>query len=1320
MALRAGTRRWLMRLAFGVLLVASSLLLGLRLGRPLYYSDGAQQYDGAELAHAGMLQWRAPQPVGELPGPVAGRVARLADGRFLYGRLQQDGTADLVLFDARHPAVPPEPLFAANSAANDLAPCVLADGRVLFASDRDGGHGGYDLYELPALGALAASVRPWTICNTALDETDPAVAGDGTVVFVRSDRRIDGGNDGALFRWREGDATEPGRLFDDPGRAARSVDRDPAFAADGASLWFVRKVPGEPLCVVRASRLGAAFAPPLPVLTTSTDVRSPLPGDDGRVLGLLQARPGDAAAALWYEARAQELVPWWPGQHWIEWLLLGAIASSLLLLVLLHYGRRWSTLDLLAQCLLLSLLLHVLLFFWLMGVEILGAPLPGDDEGGSVEVALVATSSSDAANGDLAQAIAAEVRMRVSERALQAELPGTAAAKASVGNSLAAAAAARDEALPAAATMTTTAPALADGAAAQPLREASDAPAAAAAAAALPAVAAQAAEAPAAQLAASTAAASQVVVVAVPAAGSLARSGLANVAAPAAAPPAASAMVPVAHAAPTAPALQDAATPAMATAGEALRAAADAPRAARQAAAIAVEGAATADVAVARSSSPSSAAESASSPASVAPRPASALAKPGDAALAAPSAALAAAAPANTAARRPLPDVALRDAANAGASPAVARGERAEDARAPKPTALPTAPAAPVASAGAAAQRQAETGERAAPIAAVPAPAPGGALVRGGGARPATAAAGAPPVAAAAPRAAASPPPLALRDPASSAATGQPAATPSSNANATAAARTTPAAALPPLAGATAAEVAAARQRETGSLPQPATSLPRPAGALVRAGSPVPVPAGAPSPANAADAARAQPTPAAVALRDRGATPAPAAAPVAAAAQGVRQARTAGVLPALAAGASSVVAERAPWRGERTLPPEPPPAPPASRLARAPAAPLAADDAELRVAGTAYSNRFGPAKAQAIERFGGNDATERAVQNGLRYLARIQNRDGSWGDRSDYDGKYGFVYVGKTALCVLAFLGAGHTQQSRSEHSAVVAKALDHLLAQQEEDTGAFGRSSCYGHGIATYALAECYGLTKDEALLRPLERALQWILDHQGPRRDRRNRGGWGYFSPGLRAEDDYARVSVSSWMIMALESARLSGIELPADVLPAAREYLELSYDQPNGWFRYNHKPSRVNSGWPTLPASTPAAAFCLQLLGRRGDDPMVQSAVDYTVERRPLRYRRYSDDDFVLRGQGNVYFWYYGTLCCFLRGGDAWTQWNERLRTVLPKAQGDDGSFAPIDVYADEAGDTQNDKSYTTAMCVLCLEVYYRYFTPLLLGR
>jgi hypothetical protein len=114
------------------------------------------------------------------------------------------------------------------------------------------------------------------------------------------------------------------------------------------------------------------------------------------------------------------------------------------------------------------------------------------------------------------------------------------------------------------------------------------------------------------------------------------------------------------------------------------------------------------------------------------------------------------------------------------------------------------------------------------------------------------------------------------------------------------------------------------------------------------------------------------------------------------------------------------------------------------------------------------------------------------------------------------------------------------------------------------------------------------------------------------------------------------------------------------------------------------------------------------------------MVQAAVTYTVERRPEAYRRYDDDDFVLRGQGNVYFWYYGTLCTFLAGGEAWERWNERLRELLPAAQAADGSFPPIDVYAREAGDTKADRSYSTAMCVLSLEIYYRYFTPLLLGR
>ena len=51
-----------------------------------------------------------------------------------------------------------------------------------------------------------------------------------------------------------------------------------------------------------------------------------------------------------------------------------------------------------------------------------------------------------------------------------------------------------------------------------------------------------------------------------------------------------------------------------------------------------------------------------------------------------------------------------------------------------------------------------------------------------------------------------------------------------------------------------------------------------------------------------------------------------------------------------------------------------------------------------------------------------------------------------------------------------------------------------------------------------------------------------------------------------------------------------------------------------------------------------------------------------------------------------------------------------------TLLP-AQDQDGSWRPISIYAGYAQDSDGDRSYTTAMNVLTLEVYYRYFTPLL---
>ena len=370
---------------------------------------------------------------------------------------------------------------------------------------------------------------------------------------------------------------------------------------------------------------------------------------------------------------------------------------------------------------------------------------------------------------------------------------------------------------------------------------------------------------------------------------------------------------------------------------------------------------------------------------------------------------------------------------------------------------------------------------------------------------------------------------------------------------------------------------------------------------------------------------------------------------------------------------------------------------------------------------TPYQSRSGARKERAIERFGGSEETERAVRGGLEYLANVQRSTGAWGRTDTRDSKYGQVAVGKTALCLLAFLGAGHTHQSDTEYSDNVRRALTFLLRVQGERGGHFGEGSAYGHGIATYAVAEAYALTQDRALRQPLERAVDQILRHQDRRPDPRVFGGWSYYYADDRIYDQWPRVSISAWQVMALESARLGGLAVPDFAFEDAREFLRNADDPRQPWFRYCHDPDRLRSGYPTLPASTPAALFALSLLGEDVSRSTYTRARAFIVDRAPRGYRFTSDDDFVFRGQGNLYFWYYGTLAMFRIGGGAWETWNESMKATLVPAQRPDGSWRPIDIYAERfAGDSERDRSYSTALCVLSLEIYYRYYLPLLKVR
>jgi len=411
-------------------------------------------------------------------------------------------------------------------------------------------------------------------------------------------------------------------------------------------------------------------------------------------------------------------------------------------------------------------------------------------------------------------------------------------------------------------------------------------------------------------------------------------------------------------------------------------------------------------------------------------------------------------------------------------------------------------------------------------------------------------------------------------------------------------------------------------------------------------------------------------------------------------------------------------------------PPELVPEAPAHPMLRRVEAPLASLGLELRRPRAAsaereeslYAHRTGEARLRALREHGGTAESERAVQRGLDYLASTQRSDGSWGNPRYRHEKYGQVQVGKTGLALLAFLGSGHTQRSKTRYSAAVKRAIGFLLEAQGGRNGHFGRGSAYSHGIATYALAEAHAMTRDPALRDPLKKAVNRILEAQvvDPQ-DHLKHGGWSYYyADENRTWDAWPRASVTAWQVMALKSAQIGGLDVPGEALSAARGYLRRSFDRKYGYFRYAHDPDRLRSTYRTLPGSTPASMFALLLLGEDPSSERVVAGRRFVMERLPLRYARAADDRFVIHAEGNIYFWYYATLALFTLRGEAWDAWNSRLRDLLVNAQQRNGSWTPISPYANYANDTRTDRSYTTALCVLILEVYYRYVTPLLTYR
>ncbi len=333
-----------------------------------------------------------------------------------------------------------------------------------------------------------------------------------------------------------------------------------------------------------------------------------------------------------------------------------------------------------------------------------------------------------------------------------------------------------------------------------------------------------------------------------------------------------------------------------------------------------------------------------------------------------------------------------------------------------------------------------------------------------------------------------------------------------------------------------------------------------------------------------------------------------------------------------------------------------------------------------------YSARTASGRTGALSAFKGSIKGEDAVMRALRWFKANQGDDGAWSQKDAHP----LAFAG---LTLLAFLAHGETTGSL-EFGPTVEKALKYVVSKQRAN-GAFSENS-YEHAICTYAISEGYGLTKIMALKEAMDKAIDIIIEGQ------QSGGGYDY-SYAKNARWD---LSVAGWQFQALKAAKMAGCSNPKleNAIKKGTDFLmNVAYDPNAGGFGYASPSS--------TPSMSSAGTLCLQLMGKP-NAPQVRSALKF-LEDLPCMWAGGSGE----KGKGKpepdmkgakqpVYTWYYATQAKFQKNGKDWDSWNPRFTKALVQNQIVEG---PLGHW--EGGD-HGGAVYTTALCCLMLEVYYRY--------
>ena len=336
-----------------------------------------------------------------------------------------------------------------------------------------------------------------------------------------------------------------------------------------------------------------------------------------------------------------------------------------------------------------------------------------------------------------------------------------------------------------------------------------------------------------------------------------------------------------------------------------------------------------------------------------------------------------------------------------------------------------------------------------------------------------------------------------------------------------------------------------------------------------------------------------------------------------------------------------------------------------------------------------YGGRRPGGRKRAVGKYGGGKPGQNSVNKALKWLASVQNEDGSWG---------GTPSPAHTGMALLVFLAHGETPMSE-KYGNTVQGAMKWLADSfNNSDTGDLGQKS-YGHGIATYAICESYGMTKIPFVRMAMEKALGVVVYGQ------QDGGGFDYnYKKGARWD-----LSVAGWQFQALKAGYVSGAS-NAGLEEAIRKSVKFCQKTAyaNGKFGYS-SPGRGGN-------MTGVGTVALQLLGQ-GNCNEVVKATDTIANERFALYKKIYDDPSqwdAIAGQ-NLYGFYYDTQAIFnaqsdARGKAMWKKWRPVFEKVLVDHQQPEGFWEVKKGHGQ--GANLNGRIMSTCWSALQLEVYYRY--------